>query len=114
MFAEVNGVRLNYDDVGEGEPVLLLAGFGSNRRFWKAMPSLLPGCRCIMPDNRGVGDTEYSGRFTIGDMAEDAAQLVSSLGLERVHVVGWSMGSHIAQEFAYVHPGMTKSLTLVS
>ena len=114
MFAEVNGVRLHYDEAGEGEPVVLLAGFGSNRRFWKGMQPLLTGCRCIMPDNRGVGETEYEGRVSIDDMADDVYLLARSLGLDRVHVVGWSMGSHIAQAFAYRHPEAVVSLTVVS
>ena len=114
MIAEVNGISLNYDDEGEGEPVLLIAGFGSNRHFWKGMVPLLEGCRLIMPDNRGVGKTVYSGPFTMEDLADDCYELVRSLGLEKVHVVGWYMGSLIAQVFAAKHPEATKTLTMVS
>ena len=79
MFAELNGARICYDVQGEGDPVLLIEGFGANRKFWKGLVPLLEGHTVVTLDNRGVGDTEYSGGFTIDDLADDAVALMSML-----------------------------------
>lgn len=114
MFAEVNGITMRYEDHGEGEPILLVGGFGAGAEFWDHAASLLDGFRVITYDNRGVGETVYSGDFSIDDMADDAVALMDFLGIDRAHVVGWSMGSHIGQSLGIRHGDRLKSLTLVS
>lgn len=114
-YAEVNGIKYNYSVSGKGEPVLLLTGFGSNISFWRRATEILsPEFTVISVDNRGVGLTEYDGPFTIDDMADDAVSLLGHLGFGSAHIVGWSMGSHIAQNIAIRHPEMVRTLALIS
>ena len=114
MFAELNGARICYDVQGEGDPILLIEGFGANRKVWKGLVPLLEGHTVVTLDNRGVGDTEYSGGFTIDDLADDAVALMSMLGFDRFHVVGWSMGSLIAQSMLLRHRDVLKDAVLIS
>ncbi len=114
MFAEVNGVRLWYESHGEGEPVLLLSGFGACCGYWKRMVPLLEGCRAITVDNRGIGKTEYSGRFSIHDLADDAVALMEHLGYRRFRAVGWSMGSTVLLSMSSRYPDRLISQVLVS
>lgn len=114
MFAELNGARICYDVQGEGDPILLIEGFGANRKFWRDLVPLLEGHTVVTFDNRGVGDTEYSGEFSIDDMADDAVALMSALGYDRFHVIGWSMGSLIAQSMLLRHREVLKDAVLMS
>lgn len=113
---DLGEVRMNYEVHGEGDPVVLITGLGGDVSFWKGLVPLLERrCRMIVLDNRGAGRTEYPRRrFTIADMADDIVGLLDGLGLERAHVVGWSMGGNIAQEMAMAHPRRVCSLTLIS
>ena len=113
--AEVNGIRLNYERTGGGIPVVLITGLMGETGFWaKTLPLLEPSCDVITVDNRGAGSTEYEGEFTVGDMADDISCLLDHLGMPSAHVLGWSMGSHIAIALAARHPSKVRSLTLAS
>ncbi len=114
MFAELQDVKLYYEEEGTGEPVILIAGIGANHRFWKGMVPLLKGYRVITLDNRGVGETEYKGGVEIDIMADDVIHLMDYLHIFKAHIVGWSMGSQISQSLAIRYPERLQSLTLVS
>ncbi|MGN0097791.1 MAG: alpha/beta fold hydrolase [Candidatus Methanomethylophilaceae archaeon] len=114
MFAELNGARICYEVQGEGDPVLLIAGFGANRKFWRDLVPLLEGHTVVTLDNRGVGETVYSDGFTVNDMADDAVALMSMLGFDRFHVIGWSMGSLIVQSMLLRHRECLKDAILMS
>lgn len=115
MFAELEGVRMYYEDVGEGEPIVLIGGIGANHRFWKSMVPLLPGYRVITLDNRGVGSTEYDGEeIRVDQMADDIVHLLDHLGIRKAHMVGWSMGSEICMSLGVRHMDRMQTLTLVS
>jgi pimeloyl-ACP methyl ester carboxylesterase len=114
MFAELPDVKMYYEEEGEGEPVILIAGIGANHRFWKAMVPLLKGYRVITLDNRGVGQTEYKGEIQIDTMADDVIHLMDYLHIYKAHIVGWSMGSQISQSLAIRYPQRLQTLTLVS
>jgi pimeloyl-ACP methyl ester carboxylesterase len=110
----VNGVELNYVEVGEGDVVLMIMGFGGDHLAWAfQVPALSERYRVITFDNRGSGqssvpDEPYSTRV----MADDAVGLLDALGVERAHVLGVSMGGMIAQEVTLNHPGRVRSLQL--
>lgn len=114
MFAELPDVKMYYEEEGEGEPVILIAGVGANHRFWKGMVPLLKGYRVITLDNRGVGQTEYKGDIQIDIMADDVIHLMDYLHIYKAHIVGWSMGSQISQSLAIRYPQRLQTLTLVS
>lgn len=110
----VGEVELHYVEVGDGDPLLLIMGFGGDHQSWAFQaPALSQHHRVIMFDNRGAGqssapDAPYSTRM----MAEDAVGLLDALGVERAHVLGVSMGGMIAQELALNHPRRVRSLQL--
>lgn len=114
MLADINGIGIHFEDSGAGEPVVLLGGFGANAGFWEPMLKDLDGFRVVTMDNRGVGSTRYEGGFSISDMADDVDALLGHLDIGDAHVLGWSMGSQIAQCLAVRHPGRVRTLTLVS
>lgn len=114
-YADINGIRFNYSVSGKGDPVVLIAGFGSNIGFWRRATEILsPEFSVIAVDNRGIGLTEYGGPFTMDDMGDDVVALLGHLGHKSAHILGWSMGSHVAQNIAIRHPDAVRTLTLVS
>lgn len=113
MFAEARDARICFDSVGDGEPIVMIGGFGAGRGYWSKAPACLPGYRIICLDNRGVGDTEYEGEFSVSDMADDVVAVLDTSGIGKAHIVGWSMGSHIARNLASRHPDRVEDLTLV-
>ena len=122
--ARANGVTIEYETMGDptSPPVLLIMGLGAQLTRWdtefcQALADA--GFFVIRFDNRDVGLSTWLDElapdpppYSLGDMADDAAGLLDSLGLPSAHVVGASMGGMIAQTFAIAHPQRT--LTLVS
>lgn len=108
-------LRLAYSDTGSGDAVLLLHGSpGSRRDFARLLPEL-EGRRLIVPDLPGFG---ASGRdvpdYSFRAHAAYVARLLAALGIERAHVVGFSMGGAVALELADQAPERVRSLTLLS
>jgi aminoacrylate hydrolase len=101
---EHNRASIHYESVGEGKPLLLIAGTASDGASWSPILPLLRGRRLILIDNRGSGRSKVEGPIEIAEMAEDAAALLELLGLERVDVVGHSLGGFIALLMAVEHP----------
>ena len=107
-----DSVEIAFDDVGQGEPVLLIHGFASNGRVnwvdtgW--VKTLLDGgFRVITIDNRGHGESEklYNpDLYSAAEMAEDARRLLDHLEIPRAHVMGYSMGARIAAFLTIAHP----------
>ena len=110
------GVRLHFEIVGQGEPLLLLPGTGQGGQLWSLqVPAYSARYRCILVDNRGAGRSEVpEAGYTIRQMADDAAALLEALGIPRAHVSGQSMGSAIAQELAINRPELVATLQLHS
>ena len=112
---EVAGTELYYERAGEGEPLLLIQGMSATHLAWGRpfRAQLERDFDCVVFDNRGMG---LSGRaeepFTIAEMAADAVGLLDTLGIERAHVLGISMGGMIGQELALAHPERLRSLVL--
>ena len=111
--ATVDGIQINYTEVGEGEPLLLIMGFGMPGEAWLGSVPFLESFRTIYFDNRGTGKSDRpEGPYTIEQMADDAAGLLDYLGIARAHVYGISMGGMIAQELALRHSEKVRSLVL--
>ncbi len=114
-----DGVEIAYIDEGAGIPVLLIHGFASNiATNWgdTGWVKLLTnaGFRVIAYDNRGHGHS--AKLYNLDDygsplMAEDARRLLDHLGIEKAHVIGYSMGARIAAFLAIAHPQRVRSLT---
>jgi pimeloyl-ACP methyl ester carboxylesterase len=113
-FIENQGVKIYWDEQGQGEPVLLIMGLGYPSQMWhRTRPLLAERYRTIALDNRGVGRSDVPpGPYPILVMAEDAAEVLDAAGVESAHVYGVSMGGMIAQEFALQFPHRVRSLIL--
>lgn len=110
---QVGGVNIHYSERGEGDPLLLIMGFGLPGDAWTASLPFLQGFRAISFDNRGTGQSDApEGPYTMAQMADDAAGVLAHLRIERAHVYGMSMGGMIAQELALRHPRTVRSLVL--
>lgn len=96
-------------------PVLLVHGLGGDHRLWLyQVPALCGRFPILLIDLRGHGASSKPARdFTIADMAQDLARLLRTLGVERVHAVGLSLGGLVVQQLALDYPFATASLTLV-
>jgi len=113
---KANGINIYYEMSGQGEPILLIGGLGSDvRQYRKAAMSLSKNHLAITFDNRGAGGSDKpDSPYTIEMMADDTAGLLAGLKIERAHVVGMSLGGRIAMSLALRHPGLVKSLVLTS
>jgi len=112
--ARVNGIEMYYEEVGAGEPLALIMGFGGDHLAWAFQArAFAERYRVVTFDNRGAGQTDAPERvYTTREMAEDTIGLLDALGIERAHVIGASMGGMIAQELALAHPSRVRSLHL--
>ena len=113
-FTVNQGAKIYWDEVGEGEPLLLIMGLGYPSCAWhRTRPVLSKKYRTIALDNRGVGRSDMPpGPYSIALMASDAAAVLDAAGVESAHVFGISMGGMIAQEFALQYPKRVRSLIL--
>ncbi|MDD3457958.1 MAG: alpha/beta hydrolase [Weeksellaceae bacterium] len=107
--------EIAYQIYGEGEPLILCMGYSANMDLWepKLINSLSKKFKVIVFDYRGMGhSTNSSFDFTIHTLAEDLNELCTHLNLEKVNVLGWSMGGYVAQEFAIGFPEKVNKLIL--
>ncbi|HEY7069836.1 MAG TPA: alpha/beta hydrolase [Acidimicrobiales bacterium] len=114
MLREVNGVRLNVLDEGEGHPLVLLHGLGGCWRDWEPqLDHLRDRYRCIVIEHRGHGRSERTtGAYSTDLFAADAAAVCRLLGVGHAYVVGLSMGGMIAQKLALAEPDLVEALVL--
>ena len=117
---KVNDIMMNYEIVGEGgSTVMLLNGLGGNLENFKLDPALLNALaekhRVVLLDNRGSGETDRGVKNNSARlMADDLAELMNALEIEKAHVFGGSMGGMIAQEFAINYPEKLLKLGLAA
>jgi pimeloyl-ACP methyl ester carboxylesterase len=112
---EVDGIRINYELHGSGEPVVLIGGLGADTSLWFCQaPELSKHFQLIAFDNRGAGESDKPDEpYSIPMFAADTAGLMRALGIDRAHILGASLGGLIAQEFALTYPSMLDRLVLV-
>lgn len=113
---ELNPVELFYEEVGEGIPIVMLHGFPLDHSIWKPVTDLLAGqARFILPDLRGYGRSPDGNEIhTMRLLVEDVLLLLDRLNLERVILVGHSMGGYVSLTFAHAYPGRLAGLGLVA
>src|SRR4051794_31192811 len=105
-WAQLSDVHCYYELLGEGEPLLLIPGLGTTCRLWDSVaPAFAEHFSLILPDNRGVGRSVAKRHATtLSDYVVDLVELLDELQLDRVHVMGLSLGGVIAQRLAIDHP----------
>jgi pimeloyl-ACP methyl ester carboxylesterase len=113
--AKVNGVELEYEVVGTGEPVLLISPVLADGFVpLVAAPELASRYQLIRYHKRGwVGSTRTVGPVSVEDHATDAAALLDHLGVRRAHVAGHSSGGAVAAQLALDDPELVETLILL-
>jgi len=115
-IAAANGVEFAYRDLGPsvGVPLILLTHLAATLDNWdpRVVDGLASSRRVIAFDNRGVGATTGAPASTIEQMASDAVSFIRALGLDRVDLLGLSMGGMVAQVVAVTHPALVRKLVL--
>lgn len=112
---QVAGVATAVQEYGEGEPLLIINGTSQSLGFWtdQALAWAAEGYRVLTYDLRGMGGTERgSGAISVGSLAVDARGVLDALGVDRAHVLGYSLGSAVAQQLALDVPDRVASLVL--
>ncbi|MFL5894684.1 MAG: alpha/beta fold hydrolase [Thermoleophilaceae bacterium] len=112
-----NGIDYAYREVGEGTPVLmLLQHFRGNLDNWDPalVDALAHNRRVVTFDNAGVAGSTGATPSTITQMARDAVAFLEALELDAVDLLGFSIGSFVAQEIALIRPAVARRLVLAS
>lgn len=115
-----DGVTIAFLDQGEGDPIMLVHGFASNKEVNWVLPSWVrtladAGRRVIALDNRGHGASSKlydPAAYHMDMMAADVRALLDHLGLSRADVMGYSMGARIAAVLALADPERVRSVVL--
>jgi 3-oxoadipate enol-lactonase len=112
---KANDIDVYYETRGDGSPLLLINGWGGNLNSWspEMVDMLSENHMVIMMDNRGTGRSgKLDTPYTMEMMASDAAAVLDAIGVEKTHVMGFSMGGIITQCFGLNYPERTLSLIL--
>lgn len=114
--ARLHGHDVCYRRVGSGPAVLLIHGIAGSSLAWRAvMPRLASDHTVVAPDLLGHGESAKPlGDYSLGAHASGLRDLLAAIGIERVTVVGQSLGGGVAMQLAYQHPELVERLVLVS
>lgn len=111
----VNGINIHYVKGGQGDPLVLIHGFGQNWYMWnRLLPELSKHFTVIAPDLRGVGESDKpEGGYDKKTMATDIHELVKKLGYTQVNVAGHDIGLMVAYAYAAQYGSEVKKLALM-
>jgi pimeloyl-ACP methyl ester carboxylesterase len=114
-WIEVGGLRVAYRRKGQGPTTLYLHGAGLTRMWLPLYERLSGSVDLLVSEHPGYGETEMPDWLDgFDDLVIHYDSLLDALELERVHLVGYSLGGWIAAEIAVFHPRRLESLTLVT
>ena len=117
MVSAPTGVDYAYRDAGEGGvPLVLLQHFRGNLDSWDPalVDHLAAARRVIAFDNAGVGGSNGTTPHVIEQMAYDAIEFITAMGVSQADILGFSIGSFVAQEIALIRPALVRNLVLAS
>lgn len=115
-FVDRQEARIYWNSLGRGEPVVLIMGLGCSSAMWfRVAPQLARTHRVILLDNRGSGQTRVRNSIVhrVSAMAADVAAVLDAAGESSAHVLGFSMGGMIAQQFVIDFAERVRSLILL-
>lgn len=108
--------RLRVVEVGSGDPVVFIGGTGGTGPYWAPLVSALPGFRCLLLDRPGWGmstKVDYN-RYTFTSLVTDVLRgLLDSLAIDKVHLVGASIGNLWALRLAQIEPDRVDRIVLL-
>lgn len=116
MNAFVNGIKVNYRVSGSGPWVILSHPVSANMEIWEPqVRALAEHFSVLQYDIRGHGETEATeGPYPMAQLADDAALLLTYLGIEKAHWIGTSLGGMIGQAFAIKYPDKVDRIVLAN
>jgi len=119
LVRAANGVEYAYRDTGGGEggvPLVLLQHFRGNLDNWDPalIDALASDRRVITFDNAGVGGSTGTTPNTVDQMAHDAIAFIAAMDLGQVDLLGFSIGSFVAQQIVLTRPALVRRLVLAS
>src|SRR4051812_31572018 len=103
---DINGIRLAFEDHGNGEALVLLHGLCGSSAYWdKVIPELSKHYRVITPDLRGHGESGVSDEaYVMNTMANDISELLEKLFISQAIIFGHSLGGYVTLAFAEFYP----------
>jgi pimeloyl-ACP methyl ester carboxylesterase len=113
-IVKANDINIYYEIHGEGEPLLMIQGYGQYSGHWTTLlPPFSRQYRVIIFDSRGTGRSDKPETpYTMQMMAADVKELLDAIGIDKANVFGVSMGGMVAQEFALSYPDKLINLVL--
>lgn len=113
---QVNGIRMNYEQQGTGEPLILIPYLTADHACYAFQVSeYAKHFTCISIDLRGAGESDKpEGVYSTELFADDVAALMQALGIQQAHVSGLSLGAAVGMCLAIRHPEKVRSLSLHS
>ncbi|PGY13023.1 alpha/beta fold hydrolase [Bacillus sp. AFS031507] len=103
---------MNYIDMGQGETLVFVHGFSSNKESWTCQFDLAENYRLIIPELRGHGKSVVFENISIQQFAKDVLDLLDELNIDKAHFCGLSLGGIIVQEIYKQQPHRVSSLIL--
>lgn len=115
-YVKVNDIHMYYEIHGDGEPLVLIVGLGTDISEWEGIIRWLATKYQVLAfDNRGAGRTDKPDTpYSIEMMADDMAGMMQALGIQQANILGISMGGRIALALALRYAKSVKKLVLVS
>lgn len=112
--AKVGDINVYYEVHGEGEPLVLIQGYGANSAgSFLHVPTFSKEYRVVIFDNRGTGRSDKPDiPYSMEMMADDVVGLLDTIGIDAAHICGASMGGFIAQNLVLRYPERVISLVL--
>jgi pimeloyl-ACP methyl ester carboxylesterase len=117
LVSGANGIDYAYREAGQGPvPLILLQHFRGNLDNWDPalMDALAAARRVVAFDNAGVGGSTGTTPSTVKQMADDAIAFLGAMAIDRADILGFSIGSFVAQELALTRPALVRRLILAS
>src|SRR5215469_13443076 len=113
---DVDGLAINYDVQGEGEPLLLIPYTSADHASWAfQLPAYTEHFSCVAIDLPGSGESDKPpGPYSTEGYADQVAGFLGAIGIEQAHVAGMSLGAAVGIHLAARHPGRVRSLSLHS
>lgn len=105
---------IHYTATGNGEPIVLVHGFGEDSRIWEhQVNSIAANYRVLLPDLPGAGNSPEMPGLSIESMADDLVEILDHEKIEKAAFVGHSMGGYVTLAFAEKYPDRVKGFSLV-
>lgn len=115
-YVDSKGTKIHYQIRGDGEPLILIMGFGADGDVWEKHTMVFEKhFQCIILDNRGVGKSDQPiGPYSTAMMADDVIAVMDQEGIEKARIAGISMGGAITQQLAINYPSRVRAIALIS